>query len=171
MKQEEIQRLTDEYWMQRALEMAQRGAHIGEIPVGAVIIRARTEPQELTQSAELITEAHNEKELQIDPTAHAEVLAIQRATKYLQNWRLTGCTLYVTLEPCIMCLGAIIAARFDRVVIGARDLKAGAIISTYKFLETTHFNHYPKIQMDILQEPCSEILKNFFQNLRQNKKT
>jgi tRNA(adenine34) deaminase len=118
-----------------------------------------------------LAEAHNEKEYTKDPTAHAEVLAIRRATQFLGNWRLSDCTLYVTLEPCIMCLGAIIAARFEKVVIGARDPKAGAIVSTYKFMETKHFNHYPRIELDVLADRSSEILKKFFQDLRNSKKS
>lgn len=153
------------YWMERALELALKGAHLGEIPVGAVITH-RTASGE-----QLLAEAHNEKELAKDPTAHAEVLAIRRATQSLGNWRLSDCTLYVTLEPCIMCLGAIIAARFKKVVIGTRDPKAGAVVSTYKFMETHHFNHYPRIELDILADRSSEILKKFFQDLRNSKKS
>ncbi len=153
--------MQDLYWMERALELAQKGAHLGEIPVGAIITRGN----------ELLVEAHNQKELDQDPTGHAEVLAIRKASAYLKNWRLSECTMYVTLEPCLMCVGAIVAARFERVVIGARDPKAGAIISTYNFLETKHFNHYPKIEMDVLADKSSELLKTFFQNLRLQKKS
>jgi tRNA(adenine34) deaminase len=149
----------DEYWMARALEMAQKAKYLGEIPVGCVIVH----------DDQLISEAYNEKEQNADSTAHAEVLAIQRASKKLERWRLSGCTMYVTLEPCLMCLGAIIASRVDRLVYGALDKKAGAVESTYKFSETTHFNHYPKLTSGVLAEQSSQIIKEFFQDLRANK--
>ena len=151
--------MQDLYWMERALELAQEAAHLGEIPVGAVI----------TRGDELLAEAYNEKETLQDPTGHAEILAIRRACERVRNWRLTGCTLYVTLEPCLMCVGAIVAARFDRVVIGARDPKAGAVVSTYNFLETTHYNHYPKMELDVLSDKSTDLLKTFFANLRKQK--
>lgn len=151
--------------MKRALELAQKGAYLGEIPVGAVITRSVGRSEE-----ELIAEAHNEKESLKDPIAHAEILAIQKACKALDSWRLKDCTLYVTLEPCFMCLGAIIASRLDRIVLGARDPKAGAIVSTYQLEETTHFNHYPRVELDVLEYESSTLLKNFFSNLRESKK-
>lgn len=150
---------SDEYWMARALEMAEKAKYLGEIPVGAVIV----------QDGQLISEAFNEKEQNHDSTAHAEVLAIQRASQKLGRWRLSGCTMYVTLEPCLMCLGAVVASRVDRLVYGALDKKAGAVESTYKFSETTHFNHYPKLTSGILAEQSSIIIKEFFHDLRTKK--
>lgn len=149
----------DEYWMARAFEMAEKAKYLGEIPVGAVIIR----------DDQLVSEAYNEKEQNSDSTAHAEVLAIQRASKELGRWRLSGCTMYVTLEPCLMCLGAVISSRVDRLVYGALDKKAGAVESTYKFSETTHFNHYPKLTSGVLGEKSSILIKDFFHELRQRK--
>lgn len=149
----------DEYWMARALEMAEKAKYLGEIPVGAVIV----------ENNQLVAEAYNEKEQNFDSTAHAEVLAIQRASKALGKWRLSGCTMYVTLEPCLMCLGAVISSRVDRLVYGALDKKAGAVESTYKFAETTHFNHYPKLSSGVLGEKSSLIIKEFFQDLRSRK--
>jgi tRNA(adenine34) deaminase len=147
---------TDEYWMARALELAQMARYIGEIPVGAVV----------TLGSQLVAEAHNEKEQNSDATAHAEVLAIQRASKSLGRWRLKDCTLYVTLEPCLMCVGAVISARLDRLVYGALDKKAGAVESTFKLSDTTHFNHYPQLTSGILAEQSGKIIKEFFQELR-----
>jgi tRNA(adenine34) deaminase len=149
----------DEYWMERALEMAARARHLGEIPVGAVV----------ALGDRLISEAYNEKEQNFDSTAHAEILAIQRAGKELGQWRLKDCTLYVTLEPCLMCVGAVIASRVDRLVYGALDKKAGAVESTFKLAETTHFNHYPKISSGVLAEKSGLIIKEFFQELRLKK--
>jgi tRNA(adenine34) deaminase len=149
----------DEYWMTRALELASMAKYIGEIPVGAVI----------TLGSQLVSEAHNEKEQNSDATAHAEVLAIQRASKSLGRWRLKDCTLYVTLEPCLMCVGAVISARLDRLVYGALDKKAGAVESTYKLSDTTHFNHYPKLTSGVLAEKSGLIIKEFFQDLRLKK--
>jgi tRNA(adenine34) deaminase len=150
---------SDEYWMARALEMAEKAKYLGEIPVGAVI----------TLDNRLIAEAHNEKEQNSDATAHAEVLVIQRASKELGRWRLKDCTMYVTLEPCLMCLGAVISARLDRLVYGALDKKAGAVESTYKLSETTHFNHYPKLTSGVLSDKSGLVIKQFFQELRERK--
>lgn len=154
-----MENFSDEYWMARALEMAEKAKYLGEIPVGAVI----------TLDNRLISEAHNEKEQNSDATAHAEILVIQRASKELGRWRLKDCTMYVTLEPCLMCLGAVISARLDRLVYGALDKKAGAIESTYKLSETTHFNHYPKLTSGVLAQKSGVIIKQFFQELRARK--
>lgn len=150
---------THEYWMARALEMAEKAKYLGEIPVGAVIV----------QDGQLISEAFNEKEQNADATAHAEVLAIQRASQKLGRWRLSGCIMYVTLEPCLMCLGAVVSARLDGLIYGALDKKAGAIESTYKFSETTHFNHYPKLISGVMAEESGKIIKDFFKELREKK--
>ena len=151
--------MDDNYWMRRALELAQIGKYAGEIPVGAVIVLGD----------QLISEAHNEKETLFDATAHAEILAIKRASESLKRWRLSDCTLYVTLEPCHMCTGAIISSRIGRLVYGATDIKAGGIESTYQLKNTKHFNHYPNMTSGILQDECSQVLKDFFQELRMMK--
>lgn len=148
--------MDDNYWMRRALELAEQAKYLQEIPVGAIIICDN----------QIIAEAFNEKERKTDATAHAEVLAIQRASQRLGRWRLSDCTLYVTLEPCFMCVGAVISSRIGRLVYGTPDSKAGAVESTYKLLETKHFNHYPKVESGPLKEECSQLLKDFFQNLR-----
>lgn len=146
----------DEIWMRRALELAAASARLGEIPVGAVIV----------QENQLIAEAGNLKESNQDPLGHAEVIAIRRAAEKLGRWRLSGCTLYVTLEPCTMCAGAIIHARLDRVVYAAIDPKAGAIESLYKILADPRLNHSPVVDAGILRDEASTQLKSFFRELR-----
>lgn len=148
--------MDDNYWMRRALELAEQAKYLQEIPVGAIVICDN----------QIISEAFNEKERKTDATAHAEVLAIQRASQRLGRWRLSDCTLYVTLEPCFMCVGAIISSRIGRLVYGTPDSKAGAVESTYKLLETKHFNHYPKVDSGLLKDECALLLKDFFHNLR-----
>lgn len=148
--------MNHEYWMARALEMADKARYLGEIPVGAVIV----------QGGQLISEAFNEKEQNTDATAHAEILAIQRASQKLGRWRLSDCIMYVTLEPCLMCMGAIVSARLDGLIYGALDKKAGAVESTYKFSETTHFNHYPKLTSGVMAEQSGLVIKEFFKDLR-----
>jgi len=148
---------TDEYWMQRALEEAKAAGVMGEIPVGAIIVCG----------GELVAAAGNLKEANQDPLGHAEILAIRRASEKLGRWRLSGCTLYVTLEPCAMCAGAIIHSRLDRVVYGATDPKAGAVRSLYQLLSDERLNHSPAIHSGVLETQASELLKAFFQKLRQ----
>lgn len=151
---------TDEHWMRRALELADRAAAQGEIPVGAVIV----------QGDEIVAEASNLKELNQDPLGHAEIIAIQAAAKKLGRWRLSGCTLYVTLEPCTMCSGAIIHSRVDRVVYGATDPKAGAVRSLYQILTDPRLNHAPQVTAGVLESECSSQLKAFFRALRSKPK-
>ena len=148
---------TDEYWMQRALELARAAGEKGEIPVGAVVVH----------EGELVAEAANLKEVNQDPLGHAEILAIRRASEKLGRWRLSGCTLYVTLEPCAMCAGAIIHSRIDRVVYGATDPKAGAVQSLYQLLSDPRLHHSPVVHSGVLASQASELLKSFFQKLRQ----
>ncbi|MBK9040556.1 MAG: nucleoside deaminase [Bdellovibrionales bacterium] len=146
----------NEKWMRLALEMAKQGEAIGEVPVGAVIVC----------EGELVAKAHNLRESCLNPTYHAEVLAIQEASQKLGRWRLTGCELYVSLEPCVMCSGAIVQSRLDRVIYGARDPKAGAVESLYQILSDSRLNHRPLISGGILEEECSHILKTFFRRKR-----
>jgi len=143
-------------WMHIALQQAQIAAEQGEIPVGAVVV----------QDGELLAVAHNEKELRGDPTAHAEVLAIQRAVEKLGTWRLDQAVLYVTLEPCPMCAGAIIQARLKQVVFGAPDSKGGACGSVMNVLDANSWNHRVDVVAGVLEEECSQILKEFFRKLR-----
>ena len=145
----------DAHWMHQALLEAKKAAALGEIPVGAVIVR----------DEQVIARAHNRRELDQDALAHAEVLCIQQACRVLNSWRLSGCTLYVTLEPCPMCSGAIINSRLDRVVYGAKDDKAGCAGSVAD-LFVMPFNHTPVIRSGILEEECAAVLSNFFETLR-----
>lgn len=145
----------DAHWMHQALLEAKKAAALGEIPVGAVIVR----------DEQIIARAHNRRELDQDAMAHAEVLCIQQACRVLNSWRLSGCTLYVTLEPCPMCSGAIINSRLDRVVYGAKDDKAGCAGSVAD-LFVMPFNHTPVIRSGILEEECAAVLSEFFETLR-----
>ena len=148
--------LTDEEYMQLAFELAQKAAEIGEIPVGAIVV---------DKDGEIISEAYNEREKLQSPTAHAEILAIERAAKKLQNRRLSDCTLYVTLEPCPMCAGAVINAQLKRLVYGAFDDKNGACASVATLFDEK-FTHIPRVRSRVLEEKCSKILSDFFGNLR-----
>jgi tRNA(adenine34) deaminase len=142
-------------FMREALAEAKTAYEMGEIPVGAVVVRG----------GEIIGRGHNLRENKKSATAHAEVLAIEEACKSIGDWRLTGCTLYVTLEPCIMCTGAIVNARPDRVVIGTQDKKAGGMGGLTDILELS-VNHKPIVEFGVLQDECAGILKDFFKALR-----
>ena len=148
--------LTDEEYMQKALDLAEKAAQLGEIPVGAIIV---------DKDGKIIAEAFNERETLQSPTAHAEVLAIERAAKVLQNRRLSECTLYVTLEPCPMCAGAVINAHLKRLVYGAFDDKNGACASVATLFDEK-FTHIPRVRSRVLEEKCGKILSDFFGNLR-----
>ena len=150
---------TDCRWMTRALELAVLAAEQGEIPVGAVVVCGD----------ELIAEAGNFKESNQDPLGHAEIRVIKEAAQKLGRWRLSGCTLYVTLEPCVMCAGAIIHARLDRVVFGATDPKAGAVHSVYRILADERLNHAPEVISGLLEAECSHQIKEFFRTLRRRR--
>ena len=150
----------DECWMRSALEQAKNAERLGEVPIGAVIVK----------DGEIISAAHNRREREQRAIAHAEILAIDQACRKLQTWRLSGCTLYVTLEPCAMCAGAIVLARIERVVFGAHDPKGGCAGSLMNLLDDERFNHKPEVTTGVLAEKCSEQLRDFFQNLRAKKK-
>ncbi len=150
----------DERWMQVALQEAEVAAQKGEVPVGAVVVH----------QGDLVAKSHNLRELNKDPLAHAELLAIAEAAKHLNRWRLIGCTLYVTLEPCPMCAGAIVNSRLDRIVFGASDPRAGSCGSIFNIVEDERLNHRPEVTRGILQPRCSEILSNFFRDLRARRK-
>jgi tRNA(adenine34) deaminase len=147
---------TDERWMGIALEEAALARQAGEVPVGAVIVRGE----------ELLARAHNQPISSNDPSAHAELLAIQRAAAAAGNYRLSGMTLYTTLEPCIMCAGAILHARIERLVFGASDPKNGAAVSLYRLFEDPRFNHAVLVTGGVLREACAEILSGFFRGKR-----
>ncbi len=142
--------------MRRALELARRCAEHGDVPIGAVVVREDRE----------IGVAGNERELRGDPTAHAEILAIREAASVGQGWRLDGCTLYVTLEPCAMCAGAIVLARVDRVVFGAADPKAGFAGSLGNLVQDPRLNHEATLVPGVLAEESGELLRAFFQARR-----
>ncbi len=146
--------------MQQALAEADIAESLGEVPIGAVIVL----------DGQIIGRGHNLRETSQDPTTHAEVIAIRQAAKQLGSWRLLDCTLYVTLEPCVMCMGAIILARIPQLVFGCRDPKAGAVGSIYNFSEDERFNHQVKVREGILQQECSAQLSHFFRQLREQKK-
>lgn len=143
--------------MRRALAEAQAAQSHGDVPIGAVV---------LGPSGEVVAAAGNERELTGDPTAHAEVVAIRRAAQRLGQWRLTGCTLVVTLEPCTMCAGAIVGARIDHLVFGAFDDKAGAVASLWDVVRDPRLNHQTAVTSGVLEEPCSRILAEFFAGKR-----
>jgi tRNA(adenine34) deaminase len=146
----------DEQWMRVALEEAAKATAIGEIPIGAVIVR----------DGEILTKAHNYRELWQDPTAHAEIVAIRAAASALGSWRLTDTTLYVTVEPCAMCMGALILARIPRLVFGTRDPKAGACGSVFDLSTESRLNHHVLVMGGVLEEECQVLLQHFFRRLR-----
>lgn len=147
---------TDEYYMKKAMSLAKRAAKIGEVPIGCVIV----------SGDEIVGSGYNQRKKKKTTLAHAELLAIDKASKRLGDWRLEGCTLYVTLEPCQMCAGAIVQARIDRVVIGAMNPKAGCAGSILNLLQTEQFNHQVSITYDVRREECSALLSSFFSKLR-----
>ncbi len=148
----------DEEYMTKALELAARAYELGECPVGAIVV----DPE-----GNIIGEGYNLREQLQSPTAHAEIIAIEQAAKALGSWRLTGCTLYVTLEPCPMCAGAIMNSRLKRLVYGAFDDKNGACASVVNLFEE-RFTHIPFVRSRILMEQCGGILTRFFRELRDN---
>ncbi|MBF8982831.1 nucleoside deaminase [Lutibacter sp. B2] len=148
-----------EYYMKEALKEAEKAKALKEVPIGAVIVK----------NGEIIARAHNLRETDKDPTAHAEVLAIKKASKVLGGWRLMGCEMYVTVEPCPMCAGAIMLSRIEKLVIGTMDPKGGAAGSILNIPEDDRFNHTTEVVRGILQEECSGIMKEFFKVLRSRK--
>ena len=149
-----------EKYMKEAIKEAIKAYKIEEVPVGAIIVK----------DGKIIARAHNKKETKKNATSHAEILAIQKACKKLESWRLTDCEMYVTLEPCSMCAGACIGARIKKIYIGTMDLKTGACGSVFNLLEDYTFNHKVELEIGILQKDCESLLKKFFKELRQEKK-
>ena len=152
--------MNEEEYMKIALNEAKKAYKKLEVPVGAIIVK----------DGKIIAKAYNEKEKRKDTTKHAEILAIQRASKKLKTWRLYDCDMYVTLEPCSMCAGALIQARIRKVYIGTMDEKTGACGSVLNLLEDFKFNHKVEVQYGICKNDCEKILKDFFKYLRKSKK-
>jgi len=147
---------TDEKFMKKALDQARRAAAQGEIPIGCVIVR----------EGKIIARGYNQRLSKHSTLAHAEITAIDRASRKLGDWRLEGCTMYVTLEPCQMCAGALVQSRIDRVVIGTMNPKAGCAGSLLNILQMPQFNHQVEITRGVLEAECSEMLSSFFADLR-----
>jgi tRNA(adenine34) deaminase len=150
----------DEQFMRMAIEAARIAEDNGDIPIGAVIILEN----------KIIAKAYNQREQLADPTAHAEIIALTQAAAALENWHLNGCTMYVTLEPCPMCAGALVLSRMDRLVYGCDDPKSGACGSLYNIVADGQLNHRLEVTSGVLAEQCREQLQNFFQQ-RRNEKT
>jgi tRNA(adenine34) deaminase len=142
----------EEYFMRLALREAARALEHDDVPIGAVVV----------QGGEVIGAGHNERELRADPTAHAEMIALREAARALGSWRVLDSVMYVTLEPCAMCAGAIVLARLPRVVFGATDPKAGAAGSVFNVLEEPRLNHRPQVESGLLAEECADLLRSFF---------
>jgi len=149
---ESMDAVTDEYWMRQALALAEQGAGAAEVPVGAIIVL----------DEQVIGAGFNRPISSSDPTAHAEIVALRDAAQRLGNYRLTGATLYVTVEPCTMCAGALIHARIARLVFGAAEPRTGAVISTGRVLDNPAHNHRVAVSGGVLAEACGAVLRNFF---------
>ena len=159
IKMEEEQKI-DEKYMKEAIKQAKRAGKLDEVPIGCVIVK----------DGKIIARAYNRRNKDKNTLAHAELTAIKRASKVLNDWRLEGCTLYVTLEPCQMCSGAIVQARLTEVVIGCMNAKAGCAGSVLNLLEMPEFNHQVLVKRGVLEEMCSNMLSDFFRDLRERKK-
>jgi len=149
--------MDDVKWMRQALAEARQAASLGEVPVGAVVVRAD----------EIVGRGYNRREVDGDPLAHAEILAIRQAAEEVGNWRLTGCSLYVTLEPCPMCAGALVNSRVERLVFGTRDPKAGYCGSLGNLVADPRLNHRMEVTEGVLADECSRLIGQFFSDLRQ----
>lgn len=147
---------SDAFFMHEALREARRAAAMGEVPIGAVVVCG----------GEIIGRGHNLRETDRDPTAHAEMVAMRRAAHHKGAWRLTGTTVYATIEPCPMCAGALVMARVARLVYGAPDPKAGAVHSLYRITEDPRLNHRVEVRAGVLAEACAQEMRDFFQRLR-----
>lgn len=160
--------MNDEDYMHMALEEARRAERLGEVPIGAVVVYRPMDPATRRPLAEprIVAKACNLRETTHDPAGHAEFLALKQASAELHAWRLTGCTVYVTLEPCIMCAGLMHQARVDRCVYGASDQKAGALGTLYAINEDTRLNHTFEVTPGVLSDDCAALLQHFFKNKR-----
>ena len=148
--------MSDEQFMRLALKEAERALQHGDVPIGAVVVR----------DGDVIGNACNERELSADPTAHAEILALRAAATAVGNWRLDDSTLYVTLEPCPMCAGAIVLGRVPRLVYGPQDPRAGAALSLYNIVQDDRLNHQVELTTGVLEEECADLLRSFFEGRR-----
>lgn len=151
---------TDTIFMGEALKEAKKALKKGEVPIGAVLV----------VEGKVVARGRNERETKHDPSAHAELIAIRKASRKLGSWRLSGATLYVTLEPCLMCIGAIVLARIDRLVFGAFDPKAGAVGSLYDISKDKRLNHRVEVTTGVMGEESGRLLKDFFSDLRAGKR-
>ncbi|MBF0493045.1 MAG: nucleoside deaminase [Deltaproteobacteria bacterium] len=150
---------SDEKWMLQALQQAQKAAQKNEVPIGAIAVYQN----------KIIARAHNLRESKQDPLGHAEIYLLSKVAKKLACWRMSGVTIYVTLEPCLMCMGALMQARVDRLVFGCLDAKAGACGSLYDFSKDLRLNHRIEVRSGVLQKECVDLLSGFFKQLRQRK--
>lgn len=146
----------DEIFMKEALKEAAKARKKDEVPIGAIIVH----------NNKIIAKGHNLRETKHDALGHAEIIAIRKANKKLKSWRLVDCTIYVTVEPCSMCAGAILQSRIARIVYGTEDIKGGALGSSYNLFEQKNINHIPEIASGVLKEECSQIIKDFFKKKR-----
>ena len=149
----------DEKYMYEAIKLARRAARIDEVPIGCIIV----------YDGKIIAKGYNRRNTDKSTLAHAEIMAIRKASKYIGDWRLEGCTLYVTLEPCQMCAGAIVQARIPRVVMGTMNAKAGCAGSVINMLQMEQFNHQVEITRGVLADACRDIMQDFFKKLREAK--
>ena len=156
MALEETQQQKDERYMRLSIEQARIAEENGDVPIGAVIV----------YKDQIIGKAYNQREQLKDPTAHAEIIALTQAAAYIKSWRLNGCTMYVTLEPCAMCAGALVLARMDRLVFGCDDPKTGACGSLYDIVRDERLNHRLEVTSGVLADECSRILQEFFERRR-----
>ena len=156
---EDKQRQEDEHWMGVALDEARAAAEEGEVPIGAVVVA----------DGELVARAHNRRETDVDPAAHAEFLAMEAAARKLGRWRLTGCTVYVTLEPCLMCAGLMVNSRIDRCVYGAADPKGGALGTLYDVSHNPRLNHEFEVVPGVRADEAGEVLRAFFRARRKKR--
>lgn len=154
-----IMKKDDNYFMKKALQEAKKAYLKDEIPIGAIIVK----------DDKIIARGHNLREASKDPTAHAEIIALKKACKKLNSWRIPGCKIYVTIEPCSMCAGAILWSRIDEVVYGSQDIKGGALGTTFNLYEQPNLNHYPMVKGGILKKECQNIIQDYFKRKRQEK--
>ena len=174
--------MDDEKYMRQAIRLAKKAAALGEVPIGCVIVYTGSDAAERTWDSSvaerirgcegrIIGRGYNRRNRDKCTLSHAEITAIKKASAFLGDWRLEGCTLYVTLEPCQMCAGAIVQSRIDRVVIGAASAKSGCAGSIINLLQMKEFNHQVEITRDVMAEECSDMLKDFFREMRQRERS
>jgi len=150
---------TDEFYMAKALHLAEQAGDAGEVPVGAVVVCG----------GEVIGEGYNQPISACDPTAHAEIVAMRNAASQINNYRLSDCDLYVTIEPCTMCVGAMVHGRIRRIVFGALEPRAGALNSQLQLMDQSHYNHSIEVRGGVLERQCSELISSFFRQKRKPK--